>query len=113
MFLEQGANCASVQPSVALGARRPDRWTFAPIQHPELQRRQIRRSAHYPSQSIDLTNDGALRHPANCGIAGHLTDSLQRTCHQADSRAEACRCHCGFRTGMASANYDDIELVLN
>jgi hypothetical protein len=113
MLLQQGANSTSVKTSVALSARRPDRWTLAPIQHSELQRREICRSAHYSSESVDLTNDGALCHPADGGVTGHLTDSLQRARDQSNPRAKARSCDSGFRTGVAAANYDDIELVFN
>jgi len=113
VLFQQGANSTSVKPSVALSPWRPHRRTFAPIQHAELQRSQIRCSAHYPSESVDLTNDGALCHPANRGVTGHLTDSFQRTRHQAHSRAKPRGCHRGFRTSVSAANYDDIELVFN
>jgi hypothetical protein len=113
MLLEQGANSAPVQSSVALSAWCPDCWTLAPIQHPELQRRKIGRSAHYTPEGIDLTNHGALCNPSNRGVAGHLANRLQRTGHQADSHTEAGSCHCGFSTGVTTANHDYAELVFD
>src|SRR5687767_15615556 len=86
MLFEELSNRPSIKPSVALSARCPDSWSLAAIQHAELQGREIRRPAHYPSQGIDFTDDSALCHSANCRVAGHLADGLQRAGHQANSR---------------------------
>jgi hypothetical protein len=96
-----------------LSSGRPDSWALASIQHSELQRGKIRRSAHYSAEGVDFTNDSALRHPANCGIAGHLADSLECAGNQANSGADACCCNCCLSAGVTAADYDDVELVFN
>jgi hypothetical protein len=46
----------SIQLLIALGPRRPNGWTPARIQKPELDTNRIRNLTHYSAQGIDLTH---------------------------------------------------------
>ena len=91
MLLEQRANRATVQPAIALRARRPHRRALAAVQHPELQRREIGRAAHDSAERVDLADDGALGDAADRRIARHLADRLERARDDRDARARRAR----------------------
>jgi hypothetical protein len=85
MLLEELAHRAPIQPSIALGARRPNRRTLAAVQHPELQSRQVRRARHDSAQCVDFAYDSAFRNAADCWIARHVTNRVERACHEANA----------------------------
>jgi hypothetical protein len=109
-LLEERSHCSPVKAAIALGPRRPNRRAFAPIQHSELQRRQIGRARHDTAERIDFANDGAFGDPTDGGIARHLTDCLQCARHNAYTGADPSSRDGGFRSGMPSADDDHVEI---
>ena len=110
--LEQRANGAAVQPAITLRARRPDRWSFAAIQHAELQRREVRRAAHDSAEGVYFANDRSFRYSANRGIARHLSDRLERARDDRNARSDARGRDRRLGAGMPRTDDDDIELAL-
>src|SRR5881398_3565258 len=105
--LKQRTNRAPVQRAIALGARRPHRWSLRAVEHAKLDRRAVGGAAHDTAERVDLAHHGALRDPADGGIAAQLADGVEVR------REEECPCSqssghdCRFRPGMArSHNYN-------
>ena len=110
VLLDERANGATVQPAIALRARRPHGGSFAAIEHAELQRREIGRARHDSAQRVDLARDSAFRDAADRRIARHLADRLERAGDETDARAKT-RCGYGcLGAGVAGADDDDVEL---
>src|SRR4051812_10165189 len=78
VLLEEGSHTATVQPAIALSARCPHRWSFASIEHAELDHRQVSGFTHYSAQRIHFPDYCPLCDPTDCRIARHLTDCLER-----------------------------------
>jgi hypothetical protein len=112
VLLDQRSYGAPVKSAIALRTRSPDRWTLAPVQHPELQHRQICRTAHDSTQRIDLPHDGAFGDTADCRVARHLADCLERARDEADPRTKAgCR-DSSLGSRVPGSDYQDIEACL-
>src|SRR6185437_8243192 len=98
---------------VTLGARRPDRWPAAGVQKPELDADGIGELTYDAAERIDFADQMALGNAANRRIAGHLRDQVKvhgdHCGRQTQTRARTRR----FATGMASAHYDDVVLLLH
>jgi hypothetical protein len=109
MRFDQRANGPPVQPAIALRAWSPDRRTLAAVEHPELQRREIRGSTHDAPQRIDLAHHRSLRNAADGGVARHLADGLQRTRHEGDAGTAPRRSHGGLGSGVPSPDHQDVE----
>ncbi|GAC1647512.1 MAG: hypothetical protein NVS4B3_01660 [Gemmatimonadaceae bacterium] len=109
-MLNERADGAAVQSAVALSARRPNGRSLTPVQHPKLQRRQIRRPAHDAAEGIDLADDRALSDTADRRVARHLPDGLECACDECDTGTEARRRDGGFGPRMASPDDDDVEI---
>ncbi len=75
--LEQFPHRAAVQCAIALRPGRPDGGALRTIEHAELDRRAIGGPPHDTAEGVDLAYHGALRDPADGGIAGHLTDGVE------------------------------------
>jgi hypothetical protein len=75
-----------------------------------LERCEVRRTPHDPAKCIDFAYDRALCNAADRGIAGHLSDRLQRTRNESDSRTNASSCNCRFGSRMPAAYYEDVEI---
>jgi hypothetical protein len=112
MFLEERPYCAPVEPAITLSARRPDRWTLAPIEHAELEHGEIGSSAHYSAERIHLPYDGSLCNPADCRVARHLADRLERASDEPDSSAQASCADRGFSSGVTGPDDNYIEFGL-
>jgi hypothetical protein len=91
LFLQKRSDRAAVQSTIALRTRSPDSGSFAAVQHPKLDHREISSSPHDSSQRVDFAHDRSFGNTANSWIARHLTDRLQRTRDQSDSSAKARR----------------------
>jgi hypothetical protein len=77
LALEQRPYCSPIQTTVTLSPGRPDRWTFRPIQHPELDPRQVGRPTHDAPECIHLANNCPLGDSTYRRVAGHLPDRFQ------------------------------------
>lgn len=109
--VQQAPHRPAVEPPIALRARRPDRRTLRPIQHSELDAREIRRPAHDPAERIHFAHDGALGDSADRGIAGHLTDGLQVLREQQRPRAGARRQRGRLGARVPTPDHDDVITV--
>ncbi len=112
MLLDERADGTTVDPPVALRARRPHCWSLAAIEHAELQCGEIGRARHDPAQCIDLARDRALGHAADRRIARHLADRFKGAGDESDARAQPRGSHGRFGSGMAGTDDDDVELEL-
>ena len=112
MLFEQRPYCPSVQPPITLSPGRPYRWTLAPIEHSELERREVRGSSHYSAKGVYLTYDGSLRNSADGRVARHLADRFERTSDEPDSRTQTSCGNGGFGSGVTGPDDDNIELGL-
>jgi hypothetical protein len=112
LLLEKRPHRPSIQTSVALSAWRPNCRTFAPVEHPELKRRQIGGSAHDSTQRVDLANDRSLGDTADRWIARHLADRLERARDDRYARPSPRGCHTGLGSGVAGSDNDDVERCL-
>ena len=109
--LEELPHRALVEGAVALRPRRPHRRSLGAVQHPELNRGAIGGAAHDPAERVDLTDDGALRDPADSGIAAHLPDCVEGGGQQKGVRAEAGGHGGCFGAGVAAADNDDVVIA--
>src|SRR2546425_12075538 len=92
--------------------RRPPRSTLFPYttlfrSHAELDRRAIGRPPHDTAEGVDLADHGALRDPADGGIAGHLTDGVEVGSQEEDLGAETGGHHRGLRSCMAGSRSEE------
>jgi hypothetical protein len=104
--LEQGAHRAAVQAAIALRPRRPHRGPLGSVEHPELDARQVGRSAHDATERIHFAYDRPLRDSADRGIARHLPDGFEILREQQRPRAGTRRERGGFGAGVAAADHD-------
>src|SRR5882672_7507323 len=111
--LEQGPHGAPVQCAVALSARRPDGGTLGTVEHPELDRGAIGRPPHDATEGVDFANQGALRDPADGGIAGHSPDGVEVGSKEQDGRTRPSRHHGGFGAGVAGAHHYHVIVDLH
>ena len=112
MSLQQRPHRPPVEPAIALRARRPDRWPLAPVEHAELECRQIGRPSHEAAERIHLAHHRAFGDAADSRVARHLADGLERARHDRRAGASARGRDGGFRSRVARANDDDVELRL-
>lgn len=69
MLLEERTNGATIKPTIALSTRRPHGGSLPPIQHAELESREIRRATHDSAKGIDLADDGPFGYASDSRIA--------------------------------------------
>jgi hypothetical protein len=112
VFLEQASHRAAVQPTVALGARSPHGRPFAPIQHSELERRQVRGTTHDSAKCVHFPDDCSLRDAADGRIARHLPDRFQGARDEADAGTGARGGNGRFRPGVPRSDDYHIETIL-
>jgi hypothetical protein len=110
---EEAADRAPVHPSVTLRTRRPDSRPLPSIQHPELDRRQVRCSAHYPAKRINFTRDGAFCHATDGGVARHLPYSFERAGDEPDPRSGPGGSDGSFSPRVAATDHQNIEVDLS
>ena len=110
VLLEQMANGAAIESTVALRSRRPDSRTLAAIQHSKLKRREVGCSCHDPAEGVDLSHDRSLRDPPDRWIARHLADRLERARYDGDPCSDSCRSNRGLGTGMTGSDDDNVQL---
>ena len=79
-FFELPPHFPRVETPVALCPRGPHRRSLRTVQHPEVQRRAIRRSAHQSTERVHLAGHGSLCDTPDCRVAGHLSDPGQEGC---------------------------------
>jgi hypothetical protein len=92
-----------------LRARSPDGWTFASIEHPELNHGEVGSPSHDSSERIDLPDHCALGNATNCRIARHLTDGFQRARDQPDPSSKSSCCNGRFGSGVAGSDNYNVE----
>jgi hypothetical protein len=95
-----------------LRPRRPHGGAFAAVEHSELQRRHVRRTAHDSAQGVDLADNRPLGDTADRGVARHLSNALECARNQTDTGAEASSRNRCLSAGVPGADDDDVELFL-
>ncbi len=106
--LEQFPHRAAVQCAIALSPGRPDGGALGAIEHAELDRRAIGRPPHDTAEGVDLAYHGALRNPADGGIAGHLTDGVEIGSKEENLRTQPSRHDGRFGAGVAGSHHDHV-----
>src|ERR1700682_1257000 len=112
MLLEEEPNCAPVEPAITLSTWRPHRWTFAPVEHAELEHSEICGSAHYSAERVHLAHDSSFGNPTDRGVARHLADRFEGASDEPYSRAQASCCNPGLSSGVTSSDDNYIKLGL-
>src|SRR5579862_3054118 len=107
---QQRTDGSPVQAAVALRARRPHSGPLAPIEHTELQCRQIRCTTHDSTQRVDLAHDGPFGNAADGRVAGHLPDGLERARYESHASADTSGRHSRFGAGVTGADYQNVKL---
>ncbi len=95
---------------VALCAGRPDGRAARSIQQAELDADRVGDFAHDAAEGVDFADEVSLGDAAHSGIARHLRDQIDVERVEGGLQAHAGRSHRGFASGMAGADYDDVEL---
>jgi hypothetical protein len=113
VLLEERAHGAAIESSVALRTWRPDCGAFTTVQHPELKRCQVRGAAHDAAKCIYLPNDRPFRDAADCRVARHLTNALERTRDQSDACSEPSSGHGCLGAGVTTTDNDDVKIFFN
>ena len=109
--LQQRAHRAAIQPTVALRPRGSNRRPLRPVEHPELNARQVGRPPHDAAERIDFAHDGPLGDPADGGIARHLPDGFEILREEERARPGAageCR---RLRARVSGTDHDDVVPV--
>ncbi len=86
-----------------------DGRTFGAVQKTELDTGFVGQPAHQSIERIDLADEMTLAKPADCGVAGHLAQSIKPMGDQSHAGSDPCRGCGSFATGMAPADHDDVE----
>jgi hypothetical protein len=102
-----------IQSAITLSAWRPHSWTLAAIQHAELERREICRASHDSTERIYLAHDGSLRDTADCRIARHLADCLERARNESNGRTCTSGGDRGFGAGVTGPYDDDVKMCFS
>src|SRR5690606_14014338 len=108
VLLEERADRAPVQTAIALRARRPHGRPLAAVQHSELERGEVRCATHDSTKGIHLAHHRALGNAADCGVAVHLADGLERRGYQRHRAPGSGGRNGRLRAGMACADYNDV-----
>ena len=109
----RGLHRRRIEFAVGLCARPAHGRTFAAVENTELDAALVGDAPHQTIQSVDFTDQMAFAQPADRRIAGHGADSGKSVSHQRDFRAHASARGRGFTAGVAAADHDDIESVMN
>ena len=96
-----------------MSARTPHRGSLGAVEHPELERTEIRDDSGISAERINLPDDLPLGDSADGRVAGHLGKTGQVHRNKEDRGPEISRGHSSFTAGMTSANNDDIILPLH
>ena len=110
VLLQQRPNRSAIEAAIALRPGSPHGRTFATVQHPELDHREIGGASHDATHRVNLSDDRSFRHAAYRRIARHLPDSLERAGDQANAAAQARSRDGRFGTGMTGTDDNDVEL---
>ena len=100
---------APIELAVGLGARPLDGRPLAAVEDAELDAGRIGGARHHAIERVDLAHEMALAQAADCGIAGHLADRRETVGDERGRRAGARRGGCGFASGMAPADDNDVK----
>jgi hypothetical protein len=96
---------------ISLGARRPHRGPAAPVEQLELDAGRVDRSPHESPERIDLAHQVALSGASDGGIAGHVRDGIYGERAQPHLATGLRGCPRRFGSGVASADYNNIEIM--
>src|SRR6056297_1578035 len=105
-------NGVTVEGAVGLRPRGAHRWTFTPVEYPELYPREVCRQTHSPTQCIHFPHQVTFTDAAYGWITGHLPQRIHTVRQQQRATAHTRRRQAGFRTGMATTDNDHIKLLL-
>ena len=107
--LQQLTHGPPIEPAITLCTRGPHRRSLAAVEHPELHGGHIGGARHDPPQRVHFADHGAFGDTANGGVAGELSDLLQRSGDQRHRGTGARRRHRGLRAGVSGADHDHVE----
>lgn len=94
--------------TVCLHPKAVDSRTFAPVQHPALEKAGVCRLSHFAAQCVDLPDEMAFCRAADGRIAGHIGDLVERNGKQHRAAAQTGRGKGSLHAGMACADHGDI-----
>jgi len=106
------SNSCFVENPVCLGSGRAYSGSFAGIECPKLDTRQICCMCHGTTQGIYFLNKMSLANPAYCWIAWHLSQCLDVMADQQGAWAHACRSKGSLGAGMTATDNDYIKAIL-
>jgi len=99
----------AVEAAVSLRARSADSWSLLAIEHTKLNSSSICDPAHQPVERVYLAHEMSLAQTTYGGIARHDTNCIALMSDEHSLCAMSC-CRCGrLATGVAAANYHNIE----
>ena len=101
-----------IELAIGLRARAAHGRAFAAVQDAELDAALVGDAAHQAVQSIDFADQMALAEAADGRIAGHGADGRELMGHQGRLRAHAGAGGRGLTAGMAAANHDNVEFLV-
>jgi hypothetical protein len=107
--LQQIEYSATIQPSVRLDPRPPNRGTLAPVEHAPMDCRAIGGARHQTIENVQLADQVTLADAADRRVAGHLPDVFAPKRDQSDAGAAPSRGGRGFTAGVAGP--DDKNIV--
>ena len=99
-----------VFPPVRLSPQGPHGGALAPVQHPVLDARLVRRPRHLAAQRVQLPHQMALGGAADGGVAGHIPHRVK-----AHRQADGLHAHPGRRQGSLDARVpraDDGHIIV-
>jgi len=111
-FADRGLHGGRIELAVGLRARTADSRAFAAVQNAELDAALIGDAAHQAVQSVDFPDQMALAEAADGRIAAHGADGRESVRHQGRLRSHTRSRGRGFTAGMAAANYDNVEFLV-
>jgi hypothetical protein len=94
---------------IRLGPWPPNRWTFAPIENPELNSSSIRHTSHQAVECIDLADEMALPKSPYGGIARHCPDGLKAVRHEGHLSPHASRASRSLAACVPASHHNHIE----
>jgi hypothetical protein len=92
-----------------LGPWPPNRWTFAPIENPELNSSSIGNPPHQAIKRIDLADEVAFSKSPDGGIARHCPDGLKAMSHEGHLSPHASRSSRSLAASVAASHHNDVK----
>jgi hypothetical protein len=85
-----------------------DGRSFAEVQCPALQRYSVGGTSHFAAQCVDFIDEMAFAGSADCGIAGHVRDSVEVYSKQQRAQSQPGGSESSLYSGVTRAYYRHI-----